>query len=826
MRYSLEDIHKIVGGSIRGRHSKLELDHIFFDTRKIAIARKGLFICFSGFKRDGHNFIIDAIQKGVKHFIVEKFPEEEFLAHAQYLQVPSSLDALQTLAGYHRSRYNYPVIGITGSNGKTIVKEWLYTILSEAREVVKSPMSYNSQIGVALSLLQMSDEQDVALIEAAVAKVGDMDSLHKMIQCDIGIFTNIGDAHQAGFESIKDKIQEKSILFKTAKSIVYRADAELIDSQLKTFESKDLINWSSSQAQAEQPSVESTDLEVAYNVKTEYSSKLTQLLVGDHQFYSRFQEPHAIENLIHCIVTALSLDIDPEQIQTGINKLQKVDLRLELKEGSFQNTIIDDSYSFDLISFESALSVLSNHSNQKNKVLIISDIPQKGDSSTAYQTISELITKQGVDNVYHVGKDGSVLGDKLGKAISLQTFASTPELISTLEQSPPKQSIILVKGARSFLFEDIVTTLTKQRHLTELEVNLTALRHNLNIFSQHLNPETKILSIIKANAYGTGSTTLATFLESVGVDYLAVAYTDEGIELREHGIQMPILILNPELEHFKELHRYSLEPEIYSLEQLRYLCEHSDIKSEIAIHIKIDTGMNRLGFQEEDIEESLSLIEDHRLHVKAIMSHLAAADDSSKDSNTNTQLELYSKIVERIKERLGINPICHILNSSGIIRFPESQYDMVRIGKGMYGIDMTGDFDESLERVHRLTATISQIKKVPSGSTIGYGCHSILTEERTIAIVNVGYADGLIRSLGNGKISFLIKNQLASTIGNICMDMCMLDITDLDDIRIGDRVEIFGQHVDIREVAAAGDTIPLEILSKLSKRLKKVYTED
>lgn len=814
MRYSLSEIGDITDGTIAGIDSDILLDHIFFDTRKIAIARKGLFICFSGFKRDGHDFIIDAIQKGIKHFIVEELPADDLLGLAQYLVVPSSLQALQSLAAFHRSKFDIPIVAITGSNGKTIVKEWLYTILSETKDVTRSPMSYNSQIGVALSLLQISSDHDIAIIEAAVAQAGDMDSLEKMIQCDIGVFTNIGDAHQAGFNSMTDKIQEKLSLFKTAKSIIYRADQFLLHDQINKTNSNQLVRWSDSKS------------DYSYAVDIDYSSKITNLTVGQYMYYTPFREVHALENLIHCIVTALVLSVDPDTIQTGINKLQKVNLRLELKEGSFQNTIIDDSYSFDLISFESALTSLQNHANSRDKVLIISDIPQKGDHSTAYQTIAELIAKKEVKTVYHVGTDSDILQAKLSKTITLTSFPTTDLLIQSLQYSPPKQSIILVKGARSFLFESVVRLLTKQRHQTELEVSLTALRHNLNVFSRHLNPEAKILSIIKADAYGTGSTTLGTFLESIGVDYLAVAYTDEGIELREHGINMPILVLNPELDHFKELHRYRLEAEIYSLEQLKSLCEYTDIKNELAIHIKIDTGMNRLGFQEDDIEELIKIIEDHNLHIKAIMSHLAAADDSTKDSITNLQIARFDNIAARLKSRLGIEPIFHILNSAGIVRFPSAQYDMVRIGKGMYGIDMTGQFDESLERVHRLSATISQIKTVLAGSTIGYGCHTILEKNRMIAIINIGYADGLLRSLGNGKISFLLNNQLVPTIGNICMDMCMLDITDSHDIQIGDRVEIFGEHVDIRKVAAAGHTIPLEILSKLSKRLKKVYTED
>ena len=815
MNYSLADIQKITGGEIQGIESKVNLSHIFFDTRKIAIARQGLFICFSGFKRDGHDFIESAIDKGITHFIIEKRPADALLNKAQYLLVDSSLSALQRLAAHHRQLFDIPVIGITGSNGKTIVKEWLYTILSEVLTVVKSPMSYNSQIGVALSLLQINSSHDAAIIEAAVANAGDMKSLSDMIRCTHGIFTNIGDAHQAGFESLEQKVKEKAMLFQNAKTVVFNKEHQKIAASLgsQTFEINS--SWSSQHDDA------------AFTITTHATTGKRTLRIDDtYDFTTKFQEPYALENLSHCIITSLRFGLSAEQIQSGIDKLQKLTLRLELKEGSYQNTIIDDSYSFDLISFESALASLRNHANQREKIVIQSDIPHSHVNGTGYQTIAALLHSHGVSQVYHVGQDAERLSNELDSSIRLHRFADPTTLLKAIQQNPIKQAAILVKGARVFRFETIVKALTKQRQQTELEVNLSALRHNLNVFSKHLRPETKILSIIKANAYGTGSVVLARFLEGIGIDYVAVAYTDEGIELREAGINLPILVLNPELHHFDDLHVYGLEPEIYSMEQLLQLCEYTAIKSQLPIHLKFDTGMNRLGFHVDELDEVLAIVNNHKLHVIAFMSHLAAADDPNKDERTGTQIESFKQLVRSMNAQLDNEPICHILNSSGIIRFPEAQYDMVRIGKGMYGIDMTDLFDDTLERVHRLTATISQIKEVPKGSTIGYGCHTILDQDHRIAIINIGYADGLVRSLGNGAISFKVRQVMVPTIGNICMDMCMIDITGMDLIEIGDRVEIFGEHVDIRKVAAAGGTIPLEILSKLSRRLKKVYSED
>lgn len=815
MKYCLSDIQEIVGGELIGDESSLPLEHIFFDTRKIAVARQGLFICFSGFKRDGHDFIQQAIEKGIIHFIVERVPAEITAQNIQFLKVESSVQALQQLARFHRSKFTNPVIGITGSNGKTIVKEWLYTLLSETKNVVRSPMSYNSQIGVALSILEIEAEHDVAIIEAAISKKGDMGSLAGMIQCNYGIFTNIGDAHQGGFISLEEKISEKQELFGSDSTIVYSLDNEQIEQAFSQRDRAKTASWSTQNPKS--------DYEIFLQSK---GSQTIINLKSGLEFETLIREQYALENLIHCIVLCLELGMDKDSIQSGINKLKKIDLRLEIKEGSFQNTIVDDSYSFDLISFESALSVLHNHANRRDKVLIMSDIPHKSDRINLYSTIAKLISTHNIATILHVGKDQDMLSDLLPDSISFTAFAKVGDLINNLKSHPLKRSAILVKGARKFQFEDIVSVLLRQKHETELDVNLTALRHNLNVFSQHLKPQTKLLCVIKANAYGTGSVMLATFLESVGVDYLAVAYTDEGIELREQGIRLPIIVLNPELHHFEAIYQNQLEPEVYSLEQVQQICEYHFIKSKLPLHIKIDTGMNRLGFQMSEMEELLAIIKKENLMVRGLMSHLAAADDSSKDSRTHTQLAEFEKAVQLCESTMSSRPICHILNSSGIIRFPEAQADMVRIGKGMYGIDMTNDFDEVLEKVHRLTTRVSQIKQVPKGSTIGYGCHTVLDEIKTIAIINIGYADGLIRSLGNGNISFRVKNVLAPTIGNICMDMCMLDVGHIPDITVGDRVEIFGKHVDIRDVAAAAGTIPLEILSKLSSRLKKVYTED
>ncbi len=813
MNYSFEEIRDICGGELTGPNAKVSMESIYFDTRKIGIAGGTVFICFRGQKRDGHDFILEAYRKGIRHFIVENMsniPAE----NCTVLQVDSSIECLQKLATHHRTTFHIPIIGITGSNGKTIVKEWLSTILSESFSVVKSPMSYNSQIGVALSLLQLDDSHDIAIIEAAIAEEGDMSTLENMIKPTHGIFTNIGDAHQSGFRDRKQKIVEKSQLYTNATSIVYCADHHVLETELNN-KNGTQIHWSTNK-----------ETNSYHTIQLTISTSDTTALFDDNRAYTtRMTEAHSIENLMHCIVMCLQLNQAPEQIQRGINKLSKQSQRLQLLSGNHQSTIIDDSYSFDLISLQTALNSMKNHAASQKKVLIISDIPNH--ATEAYTTLASLNQLFAIDELYHVGEDKQLIAKAHNDVdLHLQSFNSTDDLKNHLRSNPIQQSIVLVKGARAFEFETIVSFLTRQTHDSTLEVNLGALRQNLNVLSKQLNPSTKILSIIKANAYGTGSTIIGNFLESVGVDYLGVAYTDEGIELRTSGVQLPILVLNPESHLFEKLIEYDLEPEIYSLNQLRELVLLGDRAKQLGLHVKVDTGMNRLGFQESELDELIDIIKENKLKITGIMSHLAASDDKDKDAFTQLQIDHFERMSQKLQSQLNINPIRHFLNSSGVIRFPNQQYDMVRIGKGMYGIDMTHKLDDELDRVHRLFATIAQIKDVAAGSTIGYGCHTILDTDRRIAIINIGYADGLIRSLGNGVISFLVNGQHVPTIGNVCMDMCMLDITDAKQINVGDRVEIFGTQVDIRQVAASVGTIPLEILSKLSSRLKKVYVED
>jgi alanine racemase len=820
MNYSLNQIQDIYGGELTGPSNRESIESIYFDTRKIGIASGAAFICFKGQKRDGHDFISEAYRKGIRQFIVEDVSKIPIIEKGQQeesyptvLTVDSTISCLQQLATHHRAKFDIPIIGITGSNGKTIVKEWLSTILSESFTVVKSPMSYNSQIGVALSLLQLNKSHDLAIIEAAVAEQGDMKSLAKMIKPTHGIFTNIGDAHQSGFRNRTHKIAEKCQLFGESNSIVYCADHSEILTELKDKKGQH-IHWTT----GNEPSAHHT-------INLNFSSAGTTAVIDKRSVYTTpFTEAHSIENLMHCIVMSLHLQQSPEQIQLGINKLSKQSQRLQLLSGNHQSTIIDDSYSFDLISLQTALNSMKNHAGSRQKVLIISDIPNP--SADAYSKLAALCQLFTIDKLYHAGKDQEQIKKILTNSnLTVESFISTDDLKKHLRSNPIQQAVILVKGARAFEFETIVSFLTRQTHDSILEVNLGALRQNLNVLSKQLAPTTKILSIIKANAYGTGSTIIGNFLESVGVDYLGVAYADEGIELRNSGVQLPILVLNPESHLFDKLTEYDLEPEIYSLTQVQELVLLGDRAKQLSLHLKVDTGMNRLGFQESELDELIDIIKESNLKITGIMSHLAASDDKEKDAFTKLQIERFERMSKKLMTHLKINPIRHFLNSSGVIRLPEQQYEMVRIGKGMYGIDMTYKLDDELDRVHRLFASIAQIKDVPAGSTIGYGCHNILDSDRRIAIINIGYADGLIRSLGNGVIYFLVNGQRVPTIGNVCMDMCMLDITDAKQINVGDRVEIFGTQVDIRKVAGAVGTIPLEILSKLSSRLKKVYVE-
>ncbi len=814
MNFSLAQIQSITGGEVRGGDTQRPISQIYFDTRKIAIPRNGLFICFVGHKRDGHDFIDQAAEKGIRHFIVERDLENEEIS---YLKVDSSIQALQSLAIHHRSQLDIPVVGITGSNGKTIVKEWLYTILSDTYRVMRSPMSYNSQIGVALSVLQMEQSHDLAIIEAAIERVGDMSSLQQMVQCQQGIFTNIGDAHQAGFANRAEKIKEKLKLFQSSHSMIYCADHEELNAAIHE-QHLPTVSWSQSQEAG------------TYLVKMQPHQRGTAIAIHHHETIHRLQtkiiEKKSLENLTHCLIFAIEQGMSTEAIQRGVDKIKKLSLRLELKEGAQGNIIIDDSYSFDIISLESALSFLHDQAKGRSKVLIISDILQAKDKQEAYTLLSELIVSHGIQRVLHIGEDAALLQSKLNSDIRYSSFDTVAECLMHLAQSPIKQAAILVKGARQFQFDRISQKLSRKLHQTELEVNLTAIRHNLNVMTRHLDAETKLLCVIKADAYGTGSHTIGHYLESIGVDYLAVAYTDEGIELRQSGVTLPILVLNPELDQFEEIYSYQLEPEIYSLHQLRAFCAAEMPEGAVGIHIKVDTGMNRLGLQPEDIDEVVRLIRHHQIKVKSIMSHLAASDDADKDEFTYGQLSLFKALTERLHQALDTRPMRQILNTSGVTRFGEHQYEMVRIGKGMYGIDMTYQIDKQLIKVHRLYARVSQVKTVAAGSTIGYGCHFILEKDRRIAIIGIGYADGLPRNIGNGLIQFKIGDTTVPTIGNICMDMCMIDVTDVKGVSAGDRVEIFGDDIDIRDVAAAAGTIPLEILSKLSKRLNKVYVED
>ena len=814
MTYSLAQIQKITGGIVCGSDLQTAISQIYFDTRKIAIPRNGLFICFVGHKRDGHDFIEVALRKGINHFIVERDIAGEGI---NYLKVDSTLHALQSLAVYHRSQIDIPVVGITGSNGKTIVKEWLYTILTASRHVMRSPMSYNSQIGVALSVLRIEEVHEMAIIEAAIERAGEMPSLQRMIKCQYGIFTNIGGAHEAGFRNREEKIKEKLTLFKSSESIIYCADHHEIASAM-TQQRRPTVSWSHYPGIAD------------YFIQTQHHHRTTQIAVRHHDATHRLQtkitDDKSLENLIHCLVFALEHRMDIVDIQRGVDKIKKLSLRLELKEGAQGNIIIDDSYSFDIISLESALSFLHDHAKGRSKVLIISDIPQVKNKREAYKLLTDLIHVHQIQHIIHIGMDAHLLKSTLDPSIYCITFDSVADCMTYLLRSPIKQSAVLVKGAREYQFDRLSRRLSRKLHQAELEVNLSAIRQNLNVMTRHLDPKTKLLCVIKADAYGTGSLTIGHYLESIGVDYLAVAYTDEGIELRQSGVTLPILVLNPEVDQFKEIHAHQLEPEIYSIEQLKALCASGVPLSDIGIHIKLDTGMNRLGFQPDDLKELIRLLTTYKIEVRSIMSHLAASDDATKDSFTKGQLAKFDRLSQQLCEALNISPLRQILNSSGVIRYNEHQYEMVRIGKAMYGLDMTYEMDNQLIKVHRLYARVSQVKAVNAGSTIGYGCHFILSEVRRIAIIGVGYADGLPRSLGNGVISFRIGGAMAPTIGNICMDMCMIDITEVDGVSTGDRVEVFGDHVDIRDVAAAAGTIPLEILSKLSKRLNKVYVEE
>jgi alanine racemase len=799
--------------------------YLSVDSRTIVSGQSTLFFALKTKRNDGHQFIRHAYDKGVRNFVISvpgfsihKFPQ------ATFMLVDDTLNALQETAIMKRENFKGKVIGITGSNGKTIVKEWLSELLADEYNVVRSPKSYNSQIGVPLSVWLLDDDANIAIIEAGISQPGEMELLQRIIKPDIGIFTNIGEAHQSNFDSLQQKVEEKLQLFKGTDVIIYHKDYQGITDAIEDLaEHKPLcsITWSMMD--------ETADLFVYFVQKVPEGCGIIAQ-AGDKQYAISipFSDDASVENACTCLVALIAIGKDQDHVLNRFSTLQPVAMRLEIKQGKNECIVINDSYNSDLNSLTIALDTLDQQASQGflSKTLILSDIffsPKPDD--VLYAEVAELIRLRMMDRFIGIGPNISKQAHLFGE--NAHFYESTIEFLNDLPILEFKQEAILLKGSREFQFDLIATVLQFKAHETVLEIDLSAMIHNFNFFKSKLLPDVKIMVMVKAFSYGSGTAEIARVLEFHHADYLAVAIADEGVTLRNAGIKMPIVVMNPEEHSFDLMLEHQLEPVIYSLRLLDQFIAHAhrSAVSFFPIHIKLDTGMKRLGFEtKEELQKLLSKInKGSELFVSSVFSHLAASDEPVEDSFTLNQIQQFEVFAKVIQDGCDHPVMRHILNSSGIERFPFHQYEMVRLGIGLYGISVTDK--KALQNVSTLKTTISQLRTVQKGETIGYGRKGMASRELKIATLPIGYADGFNRRLSNGVGKVWVNGRLAPVIGNICMDMCMIDVTDID-VKEGDRVVIFGKEYPASELAEILDTIPYEVFTSVSQRVKRVYFQE
>jgi alanine racemase len=810
MTLSIPNIEKILHAKRFG-DSNSTIETISIDSRSLQNNKNTLFFTLVGPNNDAHIYISNLIEKGVQNFVVTYIPEG-LSNKATFLVVENTLDALQKFAAYHRSLFKFPVFGLTGSNGKTIVKEWLNFLLSPDFNIIRSPKSYNSQVGVPLSVIAINDKHNLGIFEAGISKMNEMEKLETIIKPTIGIITNIGTAHDEGFEDLEKKIKEKLKLFKHSKLIIYQKNKiveTLIESKIKTF------SWSYNDEIAD-----------VFVVKKAIENKtILQIRNGKDNFEVQipFQDEASIENAVTCLMVLLSFKYDKKTIQNRIQWLYPVEMRLKIKNGINNTTLIDDSYSSDFQSLKIALDFLESQKQYKNKTLILSDIFQSGLSNEElYTKVAQLIKNNKINRVIGIGEIISSFKDKFTNCV---TFKNTADFFLNLNFLNFNNETILIKGARHFQFEEIVASLEEKKHETVLEINLNSISHNLSFFKSKLNPTTKMMVMVKAFGYGSGGFEIAKLLEHHKVDYLGVAFADEGISLKNAGITLPIMVLNPETTSFSSIIQYQLEPEIYSLKGLNAflkLAEKRKLKH-FPIHIKLDTGMHRLGFEEENLDELIAILKENKfVAVKSILSHMATSDDLEHQEFAHSQIDLFEKLSSKLMNEMQIKPIRHILNTSGISNFPQAQYDMVRLGIGLYGVSNDEEEQKYLENVGTLKSIISQIRTIQAGESVGYGRRFIADKPTKIATIPIGYADGISRHWGNGVGFVTINNQKATIIGSICMDMLMVDCTEIN-CKEGDSVIIFGESPSVSFIAKQLHTIPYEILTSISQRVKRVF---
>ncbi|HEY4289491.1 MAG TPA: bifunctional UDP-N-acetylmuramoyl-tripeptide:D-alanyl-D-alanine ligase/alanine racemase [Puia sp.] len=870
MSYSIRAVGEIVGGRLLQFHSDDAIEHLLLDSRRLIFPDTSLFFALRGPRRDGERFMEELYRRGVRNFVVSSnadaiatsdadaiatsTPEHAgvpaattpaCMPEANIILVEDSLAALQRLAAWHRKQYTLPVIGITGSNGKTIVKEWLNQLLEDRYHIVRSPRSYNSQTGVALSVWQLQAVHGLAIFEAGISRRGEMSRLEPMIRPTIGIFTNIGEAHSEGFDSRAEKAAEKLRLFAGAEVLIYNSDqSDLVKAigqwkaagaggsgagiagsspNLTGAGSVKLFSWGSDP---------NSNLHISSAKKESGWTTITAHFAGaNFSFSLPFTDSASVENALHCAAALLYLGIPADEIDTKLRELSPIAMRLELKSGINHCSIINDSYSADLSSLTIALDFLSQQHQHSRRTVILSDILESGrPDDQLYAEVARALEQKKVDRLIaigsHIGANAPVFNEWFsGQCVFLSSVSA---FRAGLPQLHFRDETILIKGARVFEFEDIDRLLTEKIHQTIMEVNLGAMAQNLRAWRQLLQPNTRMMAMVKAFGYGSGSFEIASLLQFHGVDYLGVAYADEGVALRKGGIRMPIMVMNTENSSFDSLVQYNLEPVIYSFTLLhsfdRWLKREG--LTAFPVHIELETGMNRLGFPGDELDQLMKVLPTAAFKVRSAFSHFAASEEAQQDSFSLAQWAAYQRAAGRLETTLNYSFLRHMANSAAIVRLPQLRMDMVRLGIGLYGIDSADSRQLELQEVSTLKTTIAQIKHLREGDTIGYNRRGIATAGTIIATVRIGYADGYSRRLGNGAGKMWVNGRLAPTIGVISMDMTMIDITGIPDVREGDEVIVFGKELSVKQLAAWAQTIPYEILTSVSQRVKRVYFEE
>ena len=818
MRISIENVAKLLNANRIGTR-EAEIDWILTDSRSLCFAEETLFFALKTKRNDGHKYIPELYERGARNFVVSDLPEDlSNYGDANFLQLSHPLKGLQRLAEKYRAQFDVPVVGVTGSNGKTVVKEWLYQLLGKERVITRSPRSYNSQIGVPLSVWLMNETTELGVFEAGISEMGEMEALQAIIRPTIGVLTNLGGAHQENFYSLQEKCFEKLTLFKDCDVIIYDGDNELISGCVaKSLFGAREIAWS--KVDNERP------LYIESVLKGETSTTISYRYLGMPNRYTiPFIDDASIENSLHCLAVSLYLMLSPEKIAERMACLEPIAMRLEVKEGKNGCVLINDSYNSDLASLDIALNFMARRSEDKGRTrtLILSDLLETGQTSKLlYRQVAELVQRHGVDKIIGVGEDIRSAASRF--EIEKYFYRSTEELLASELIASLRNEIVLIKGSRSFHFESISERLELKVHETILEINLSALIDNLNYYRGKLKPETKMVCMVKASAYGAGSYEIAKTLQDHRVDYLAVAVADEGVELRKAGITSSIIIMNPELSAFNTMFDYKLEPEVYSFGLLNELIKAAEKEgvTNFPIHIKFDTGMHRLGFAPEDVPDLIARLKRQTSVIpRSVFSHLVGSDSVQFDTFTRKQIEMFEKASSELQEAFPHKILRHICNTAGIERYPGAQFEMVRLGLGLYGVDPFTN--KILNNVSTLKTTILQIRDVPQGDSVGYSRKGYVNKNSRIAAIPIGYADGLNRRLGNGNAYCLVNGQKAFYVGNICMDVCMIDVTDIE-CQEGDKVVIFGDDLPVTVLADVLGTIPYEILTSVSNRVKRIY---